>query len=273
MLRRLIDFTVTLILFAPPLLFAFFYVGPYQWLAEMQLAVMNEYYETLTFLLTLVTWVALCGLAWSWVNRARGRDVSPTEIVRTHDSIFARQLPSIVIMVATAFLFLAAYYEYRARITRDATLVRVEDFAHGFWAPGSYVRVDGARIEPDFALGMKESNSLFSGTSYLPLLGHGYQKGEPVHVFVQIPMDRLRDQPVDPQLLCAGLINLRSLPGMMRVAFERNALPPARSAVVILYGSKPDQLENEAGFYLICAGMVAVIGGLVWFRTCRTVTR
>ena len=100
MVRRIADMVITLVLFGPPLLFAVTYTGLYQWVAELQLAAMNEYYEMLTFLLTLVIWLALCGLIWKWINKFRGKDVSATASVRKHDSLLARQLPAIVIVTA-----------------------------------------------------------------------------------------------------------------------------------------------------------------------------
>lgn len=273
MLRRLLDMVLVLVLLGVPFVFMFTYTGPFQWLAELQLSLAGSYEESLTLVFTLLIWLGFCALIKLVVAKALGKPYKFAILNRGDEAsreMINRMMMAAFVVTPVVMAVIAGCLELAYRRTPATPVhMKLADLIAGKAPPSRYLTIDDAQSDSNLDHGITEESNANSATHYLPLLPDGYKPGMPIHAFVEIPGSKMGDLNAHPESLFTGVAAFTRLPGMVRVSFARDQLPPASGYILLRYGETPEAYHKDAEFFLILAGVFLGIGGLIGFRQYR----
>jgi len=262
MLPRPKDLLICLVILGPPFFFWLTYSGPFQWLAELQLAWFHGYEVTITLLLTMFAWLAALAALLAITTKARGRPFNASNFSANHQHIINRATNALFAAAPIALLAIAGYLEFLHHTTHDLAHLDMAAFVQGASSHSRYVALDNAAVDPDNAQSMEENDDgpSKSATHFLPLLPQNYRPGDPVHAFVEVDEKDVPKAQAQPELLTHGLIAFTGLPGMVRVAFQRANMPPAPRYILLRFNTTPADYHSDAITFTIIAAVIFTLG-------------
>jgi hypothetical protein len=227
---------------------AWFYVGPYAWLAELQLAVLGAYSAEATF---LVVWIALMAppivLAGRWfakqprapIDHAKEQD----RIAREEELVGRFQQPVTITTIGIGLLVFAAVIGSGGRGAGEPIPFSVADLERGAEPSSLYVDLSGGTALTDNVVEAELSSY------YVPLTSAGRV---PVTVFVRT---------LDPDAAASyrGVLERDALPGHVRTEFERAGLVGDHHWM-LREGHDPAR-DQTASAWLAAAGLALTVGG------------
>src|SRR6266550_424857 len=200
-----------LLLMALPFYFMFTYTGPYQWLAELQLRLMNSYSEKLTLVLTMLLVIlpaaGIAKLVAVTVKRMGpgAGAVAAVAAGSTGTKAGDWRIPQWVIlpMLGVIVFGIGAVMYWRGATAGPLTVVSVQELEEGKKPASSYLSVEGVPLWKE-TISFKES----SVKCYVPVVSRDW-KGEAVSVYIEC---RGEDLPRAP-----GQLEIKTFTGMKAV--------------------------------------------------------
>jgi hypothetical protein len=247
-------------------IFAFWltYSGPYRWLAEWQLSSGGRYDEKLTLIGTLVV-CYLCAVLVIKLTAIALAEPMPD----LSDPAFGRMVNGIFLCGAVGAIAVGSWMWWSAKNMTEPEIITVADlvsrraslsrFTH------RYVRIPHGRLVFTAAKGVSEGTSGSTpgmAEYYVPLIEPGASvTAGPVQAFVEMNQYEVKDI-LSKGMTDApcGIVALNTLPGMVRVSFEKTGMNVAPMPLVIDYKSTAD----TAAFAGIATAGVGLIVGLIF---------
>jgi hypothetical protein len=248
----------------------FEYVGPFEWLAELQLRWFGSYSEKLTFVFTfLAIWVGFALLTLPirlWFGGPAlfggGAAVVAAPGSTPTQSRWGNALAGIIVaLVGLGFVGAAGWKAQRAQHTGGLTPVGVEHFEAGKSPPSLWVKVKGYPLN-EHALIFEKSHS---SDKFIPIVsGDADPRQVGVHVFLKVKPDvtvaagGYGGGPGEYE----GMLFRNDLPGALRVDLERQNVLKG-DHYVLEWGQTPEKEVKEAKLLAIIGGSIAGIGALL----------
>lgn len=240
---------------------AYLYVGPYRWIAELQLAVAGAYHVQLTFLVTLIACSAPLVLARRVLERQQiGGSPEPELSERppwmdhTMAALAASPRAAQAMLFGVALAGMGLFLGARDLGSGPLTTLDVAVLEHGEGPPSRHVDLVGGALLADRSAAFRDGVAL---RTYVPYASHD---GAAV-AFVEID-EHERDAILDGPL--RGLLERDGLPGPVRVDFEgRDEI--ADPHWVLRYGNDPERgwfalWMAAAGLVFLAIGTAVVVG-------------
>jgi hypothetical protein len=260
-LIRLVGGVLMVGVFVLTFYFMFTYTGPFQWLAETQLRWWGSYEEKLTFLFTFILLGLPAGAAVLVLKKLSG-DKGHAAIEGFKGSVVGDVLARLPFLVwrGVGFLGLGGFMWWES--TKVGTLAQVSStqLETGFRPPNRLIEVEGVAI---WEAAMQTGGS--SGErAYVPVVSRSWDPRNGVSLYLEMSKKEFDEEKQGKASRGTywGTINLGSLPGLVRVAYERSDLAPAKKHVVINFHA--DGRHLASGKWLALGGGIAAIVGLVW---------
>jgi hypothetical protein len=246
----------------------FEYVGPFQWLAELQLRWFGSYSEKLTFLFTfLAIWLGLALVMlpirlWFGGPSMFSTGKAAAGATTATDSRPGNAVAGIIVaLVGLGFVGVAGWKVYRAQHAGSLTPVGVEHFEAGKAPPSLWVKVKGYPVNGR-ALVFEKSHS---SDKFVPIIsGRDDPHKVGVHVFLKVKPDvtvaagGYGGGPGEYE----GMLFRNDLPGALRVDLERENVLKG-DHYVLEWGQTPEKEAHEGKIMAIIGGSIAGIGALL----------
>jgi hypothetical protein len=250
---------LTLILSAaPPFFFMWTYTGPFQWLAELDLKIEGHYDESFILVIVMLLWVGVLAGVYA-IMRQANPDLPPfSEFMSSRTS--ARAIAAGSVAVPLCLVGYGVYQFITTRAMKDPVPLKLADYAAGGSLPSRYVSVESVDAIDDVHGVTKKYHST---DWYLPLVPAGAGKGAAIPAFIQY--GAVGDKPA-PTKKFVGVVGFAPVPGMVRVALERDGLQVSRRNIVIDTTETPEG-QRTTGLLMIAAGIAVGLFG--WIRLPR----
>lgn len=246
-----------------------FYAGPYRWLAEAQLAFFDAYYPSLTAALTLSFTVVppLVAIRVLVAGGALASDGLLAALVAQGGAaqFKARFAPArgwlITLGIGATIAVLASRDLIVMSMGKELERVAANELERGAETHSTWLEIAG---EPDFerALETEESRKRIT---YVPIRAQGAPPRERVGALLRLTegdSDLSEGQPL------RGTVDVTGIPGMVRVAFEKQGLE-VDDALLLELGKSPAERASASTFLLSFGGLLLVIGGIGSFFKLR----
>lgn len=232
------------------------YIGPYRWIAELQLRWIGSYSEKLTLIFTVLPiWVVILAVTWPLRRGFVGRRMAPRP--QTFASV-------IVIIIGLGFVFLGLRKVQSAQSSGKLAFFQRESLEGGQAPPSSWVHIRGVplvRASAEFGRGSSKDE-------FVPVVS-SVRGGLPVPgVRLFLKFGRQAGYTIDPgPAEYEGTLEAADLPGPVRVAMERNGLLKSADYYVLEVGQTPagklreGRITTEVGLGAIGLGIVIGIVG------------
>ncbi len=250
--------------------FAFTYSGPFQWLAELQLKLMNSYSEKVTFLLTMFALIipvmGIAKLVQMAVKRlgpgAGGTVASAAGATEPKPGNLHFPVLPFIGLIALGF---GAFMYWRGATAGPLTAVSLKDLENGKKPASSYLSIEGVPLWKAM-ISFKQTST----KCYVPLVSRDW-KGEAVVVYVQCDDDDVPRASAQLEMKrFKGVKAMGGLPGPVRVGFEKSAFKPAAGYLMIESNEEPARIMGFAKWPMIVGGAM-VAAGLVWWGVKRMI--
>jgi hypothetical protein len=256
--------------------FMFTYSGPYQWLAELQLKLMNSYSEKLTLLLTMLALLlpaaGILKLMQMGVKSLGPGGAGKSTVARaasgaSGSKVADIRIPQWVILpfLGVIVFSIGAYMYWRGATAGPLTSVSLKDLEDGKRPASSYLSVEGVPLWKAM-ISFKETST----KCYVPLVSRDW-KGEGVSVYVECSDDDVpRASAQLEEKTFKGVKAVGGLPGPVRVSYEKSAFKPAVGYLMIETKEEPAKLTGFGKWPMI-VGVGLVAAGLLWWGVKRMV--
>jgi hypothetical protein len=246
--------------------FMFTYTGPYQWLAELQLKLMNFYSEKLTLLLTMLVLIVpafglvkLVAVVVSRMGPGAGRSGVAAGATPTKPA--EMRLPQWIILPFLGLIVfgIGAVMYWRGATAGPLTAVNAKDLEDGKNPASAYLSIEGVPMWKE-TMRFKESST----KCYVPIVSPDW-KGEAVWVYVECSDDDLPRPSAQLEIKTfKGMKAIGGLPGPVRVSFEKTMFKPAAGYLVIETKEEPAKLMGFGKWPMI-VGAALVAAGMLWW--------
>jgi hypothetical protein len=243
------------------------YTGVYRWVAEAQLAMMNEFEMHLTFILTILSYGAAFAImarlmvTLKVLPRATAEDAA--KYLETNAQLSAHRLSPLMIIWmflpwSIVALVCGGYSKYAASI-KTPTVVTMVEIDGGKPPRGTWLEVTGY---------IPENASMQYGDSihpdfYTPLITPSWDQTKPLVVMIES-----KQEPKPGLNTFKGMRWPLGVPGPVRTTFERNGVN-ADDAVLIEAPGVPSDWDLPTTFFTI-GGMLGLAGcGVAFYFTWR----
>jgi hypothetical protein len=249
--------------------FMFTYTGPFRWLAELQMMVMNSYSEEFTLILTMLVLI-LTALGIVKVVKVAVKSMgvggvtspaAPTAGGATEIKSRGMQFSGIIVWPFMGLIAFAigGFMYWRGATAGPLTAITAKELEDGKKPASSYLSVEGVPL-------WKETISFKSGSveCYVPLVSKDW-KGDSVSAYAQVREDDLpRPSKQLEMKTFKGVTAVGGLPGPVRVIFEKGNFKPAAGYLVIETKEEPAKLMGFGKWPMIVGAALVVAGLSVW---------
>jgi len=252
------------------------YEGLYRWLAEWQLRHFQSYEAQLTLLFTCGILIAPPLITAVIVHRLRGGASVPgapgapaAAPARAHPISDAIQLWlgrwwwTLTLGAVGGFLtFWGVYYAHRGGTAGEVTHVAAADFDAGRIPTKHWLAITGNAVMDQHVAMSSQARA----TYYIPVVSENFDPRRGITLFLKAQSDKIDDDVRGFGGQFVGMLTNDSLPGMVRVEFERQGTTPAKDYRILDLGRTPSDDLRVGRDMLIFGGalLVAAIACAVW---------
>lgn len=246
-----------------------FYVGPYRWLAELQLRWFDRYYASTTVAFTLLLCVvppsvalrllvvnsALPAGSFAAMAAGVGRGPFRGRFSRARRWVIVFGVGATLVVLSTRDLVVAA---------RGKQLLQVSahQLERGAEPAGTWLEIQGNPLWDSAVLTEEDHKSL----RYVPVVSDDWRPGAKIGALLRIT-EGVLGAPLDPQRL-SGTVDVTGVPGLVQSAYADQELDVA-DAVLIDAGESPEHKAGTARFLISLGAVLMLLGGVVSFVRLR----
>lgn len=235
----------------------FNYLGPYKWIAELQLRWMGSYSEKLTLILTgLPIWGLVLLVTWPVRRVFSAGGTAPRREMELSSAM-------IVLVVGLGFAFFGMRKMHAAEAAGSLTPITVQSLEGGQAPPSAWVRATGVPIDRA-AMGFGKGGSK---DEFVPVISspEGELPASGVRLFLKVgSRSAYRSGPAPAEY--QGMLERAGLPGPVRVSMERNGLLKGGDYYVLELGQTPAGKARNARVLVwvgLCVSALGVAIGIV----------
>jgi hypothetical protein len=239
------------------------YVGVYRWVAEAQLALMNQFELHITFILTILVYMAFFGLAArlmvSLKILPRATPEEAAKVLEANARMSMHRLsPTMLIWMilpwAIVGLICGIYSKHAASI-KAPTVVTMAEIDGGKVPRGTWLEVTGG-IYPDSYI---QYGDQYKPDYYTPLITPSWDPTKPLVVMIES-----KEQLKPGQVTLKGMRWPLGVPGPVRAIFERNGVN-ADDAILLEVPDTPRDWDLPGNFFTIGGGLGLAGCGAAFF--------
>lgn len=234
------------------------YLPPYSTLADLQIALWNTNWVTLSLLVTWLVVAAPLFVPAFLIEKCVGtRRTWFTPVFENLDHTLDLPPGKLLLVGATLFA-MGAYFSAKDLSVGPQRTVKLEQLERGEVGEFSYVRIGEGNAILESDLSFKNNGTLHH---YIPVTG----TTERPSLFLRV--EKKETAPVQPPF--EGLLERSGLEGEMESLLRERALLP-EVYYVLRPGAKP---QPALGFSFVGIGLALIVGALTWWRVRYVVTQ
>jgi hypothetical protein len=165
-------------------------------------------------------------------------------------------------IVGSFLAFWGAYYAHRGRTAGDVTPVAAADFDAGRIPTKHWIAVTGMAVMDQHV----SMSSQARATYFIPVISENFDPKRGITLFLKADPDKIGDDVRGFGGRFEGMLTTETLPGMVRVEFERRETKPAAGYRVLELGRTPSD-DMRVGRDMLIGGGVLLSGAVacaVW---------
>lgn len=252
------------------------YTGPFEWFAELQLRLMGQYTEKVTFLLTfLVAYgaLALVYLPVRWALRsgvATGAAGAGANAAVPANRNLSRISGSFVVGLVGLGFAVAGLVQYqRAQHAGELADVPITSLEGGKAPASRWVRVSGGYAVPEAVVTMQTNRNKSCFVPVVSSLTLDPTQSK-IHLFLKYPDERSLPGRSERPVVVQGMLEHNDLPGPLRVSLEREAAIDPNDYYVLDPKQTPAKAMHDASIMAYIGlgmfGVAAIIALVAWLR-------